>query len=1812
MTMTLQPNSAVDDANTGHDSEQADRTMDADPREAEEIRPEKSQTSNTILQLGGVISVCLAIGFSTWGRWVAQLGLEFILRVLAWSAGIALGLGWATHVYEQLDLWQTRQDEKERQKRMGSVPPTFATNQEMSSMSNASVPRLASINVGASASSMVGNRGRPATLEDEHSYVSLMSAAGYKRTAVLRGQVMKKDQEFWETKYPLVDGNVAKRTMRDLWGSALPTCVQESLSKWVEHILRDFVGSWYSMVDNGVPFKRASPGDSESKEKEPEKEKDPIAATADEQQASDATTSFSSINRERAFAQRAMIYATSKHVGIPFMDSLYDTMSMVFGNLATRMEHLNVFEVVLIKWTKVLAHTFKVYRQLRSHATHKLHGISRKASRERSSVSSSSARGLSTEENERYRDATSSEERKGTRRFDSDVPVSEMAMTKEFLLAGKLHKAMTFGLDVPSLLFADASGREYEINGSADTSQSPEKILERRLFETGLLRECELDYNRVVGNRMVKVLMNRENFGSPIVSALITEIMGSCVLTPVMNLFHPDFMNGWILMGLRAASSKEENSNDNKPKTEDSGSKTQQRAESVTPDSASVVAEKTLDDIMEEVQNGDKDNDESASHGMDLLAELAIAMSEMKRFMYFEQLRTSPASDSAEIVDWENLECRAAILRLVLVIEAALLDGRCVHRRILQGNAESMEDSENGDVLNYTNAAVESADDKGSGGLVNYESTLPQLLMELTGDVEEFEERVASDNSNAAGKDEFADLFKEDYETHPHKATTTERSTLRTLIAAWLHTGQIYHIATVIVQAHATILSPYYFKTAFLRSPEDASGFVRQLQALDQVEILVDTLEILNSPSLSRSAAASKVEESDLPNAELGMDHSEAGENIYDAAGEDVKQLVNIQQSHMLLSSAIPRHFDFHRNEAFSSSLRSERERRMQSWYAQFHDVSTEPNEGLCVARILDDPVHKELHQIARIFYSNTALLGIRDAARRNQSEIPTPTALVSGDQPPTPRDMDTLAEDDLLSLLTVETACPRRRIEVPDDDSSFLLRAQPRPLTAVGVHRDQRNHDQSFRCFAATYEEPALKTGSDHFGGGRYIRKCLLRYFPIDRTASILLQSDSRKVDQRRTTSSIPDTITLNSSGPTQRQAPFLSAEFLKNRHTCYRWNAKGTNRTQSLLASNVMEPTDFTAQPRTGKAIDFVYRMSLFEKPMLELSGKKFTVQDSGTLGQHRAAASALEISDAALSTALYMVGETHGNVDDGQVGSVQMGEDGYPTMWMKFTRRDDTQVEVKPYRLSFVRAALLVTSARQEAQLQSLVACVKVGSAKKATKALTDSRLKPTLRLLQHANHRSREKQSLLLRDLKLGINHVDREQLRRNGLLNPRSPTILETLTVSIEEAILAEESTEASFLGTTGTLYKIKCNAIVRFDPSDDDSEIGTDGYYGRSGNDALHVFKEEWIIFRSFKDFQVLHKHLKTIVSPAESSGNAVTRLSASLNAGHSGYRRLRGALVPSLSLAAKIGTLGLTKKSLQKRRDHLGAYLSHLFANGNPLSRTPECLMFVGAFHPLPPTVMPNTIVRGPDPIGRTMISVTAVDVKPCKNVSNQNETFETLESNDTNPPATENGPDGEEGVSLPRTKNTSKMYMIPSIRHKIDKVPLSQVRHRIFDLLRYQFGFDNASFMRNRMLAGLRTASFAVTTASEFRKILYKAHLQHLSASAVSGWIDRVLNIVWPNGVFLRGQPPLTPEQLVKQAEKSKSALHDAFPDAVRAILGHELTRDGLNIFHEMLQNRVVIRSMCYMLFDILWLEVFPEIGDVLQGGAVLDSES
>ena len=839
------------------------------------------------------------------------------------------------------------------------------------------------------------------------------------------------------------------------------------------------------------------------------------------------------------------------------------------------------------------------------------------------------------------------------------------------------------------------------------------------------------------------------------------------------------------------------------------------------------------------------------------------------------------------------------------------------------------------------------------------------------------------------------------------------------------------------------------------------------------------------------------------------------------------------------------------------------------------------------------------------------------------------------------------------------------------DDDSSFLLRASSRRLTPLGVTRNSRDHSQSFINFLATYQEPILHPKSKRYKGGRFIRQVKIQFFPSDRTATVgYMKEDSR------TLSSLDGAKSQSlSSSPS-----WLSDKFQKTRHLCQRHMPAGSgNVLTASMTPSLMDSDDFVSTPRVGKAIDFVYRFHLFEKPIVNIGGKQFTVQDASLKGPHKADASALEISDATLSYALLTLGDSV--VPDGDdpsgdsaineeesskkmtVGglTLQRGDEGRPTViFMKIKSSKSSRAAsdagsgteqaaasssiMRPFRPSFLRAALLQTSTRQEAQLQCLLTCVKSGSARNATKARTEILLQPYLTLLEFAVSKKREKQSILLRDLKLGIPALDVSQLRRNAILNPRFPSVLHSLsTVTVEGAIRAKPASNDLIGSPAMILYKIKVAAIVEAIDLDNPEE---------------RFFREEWVILRPFRDFLMLHKHLKKQVNENESSGNAGAKLVGAAAAAltFQSNQRQRRALMPSLGQAKEVGARGVTQKSIEKRKEILSTYLAYLTDPKHLLHQCTEINLFLGASDAFPGEISPNA---GPDRLGRIHLKrmplskEVVVDdmlrlglgtshVNISGVVSENTDTLSRAAAVSISPRGMSSprlvptagsvgdlssvdmarsrvGSDhGTTGVSAEkrssvnrgRKEKGSSLQKVrdASIRSQMEQVSLAAVRNGMFRFVRYLFDLDNKSFFRSRILSALKTMSLAVTSAHDFHDLLFKAHKQYASAEAMAGWIFVAREILWPNGVFLDPAPEQDPEELKKQMEQAKSLLMAMFPEQMRAVLSQDIAENGIDVLHEMLQNRVVLKSIAYQLMDDAWGDIFPDLRDVVSGSSAV----
>lgn len=268
---------------------------------------------------------------------------------------------------------------------------------------------------------------------------------------------------------------------------------------------------------------------------------------------------------------------------------------------------------------------------------------------------------------------------------------------------------------------------------------------------------------------------------------------------------------------------------------------------------------------------------------------------------------------------------------------------------------------------------------------------------------------------------------------------------------------------------------------------------------------------------------------------------------------------------------------------------------------------------------------------------------------------------------------------------------------------------------------------------------------------------------------------------------------------------------------------------------------------------------------------------------------------------------------------------------------------------------------------------------GSAKSATKGMVEAQLKPTLKILDFANDRGtdRSKVSSLLRDLKLGVYHIDCEQLRRNGLLNPRDPTAILELRAKVVDAVEAKDVPYpiGGKMPSATILYKIRCEALVKYTGTAED-EDDIEPYLDNDGRVASQ-FREEWTIYRAIKDFQAFHKHIKSEVASTESSASTGSRLVGAATAAFGSTaqgRRERKVLVPSLNRTSGIA---VTRKAIIRRGELLCEYLEDLLSPDNLINRCMELLLFLGASHAFPPEVkVMQTPSNYIDPLGRSDFS--------------------------------------------------------------------------------------------------------------------------------------------------------------------------------------------------------------------------------------------
>ena len=1193
----------------------------------------------------------------------------------------------------------------------------------------------------------------------------------------------------------------------------LPMGVQQELGELVDFIARDYIYSWYHFVDDGVGY-----------ENEVEKRKrlncNGSALPMTMPMPMPTIPISSQQHQQNVMKTTMMILSTTPTRTIPFLEIFYTSLATVLGKLSTTCENINVPHLVLVKFMHILKINVRTYKDIRKIVLQKQQNKKRYLWKKKQRQSQSQ-RLEQEKERERERECEQGGEEEGDG-LEGDNSM-EIAIIREYLQKGKLHRAITFGMDVPGLLFGDASGRECPVPpshemgkqhsaGQEEVQQQEEgqdqqqqqqqqrqtnedAVLEQRLFgnDRRILHECEVDYNRVLSHRMCRILFPRADFASPVLRSACVELLASMILTPIMGCFTPDYINGWIkaaIVGKDDAPAKEEEPYKSASTSGHAGNDRGSR-ESASGDSEdrpgierepSCSMESHGDDLVDQFDDSDDEFEEELnvaagsfdghdheaateeaimksadpSRSMDtadeILALLAMSLIELQAHIDFDEARE--AKDNGEQLEtrWNDQGCIETARNLVLVIEAMLMHGVLIKRRKKRPMLSPPEMIDDSDPFSVS---TNDDDDMMPRARSKEYTSLTVMLMELTSDLETFENETmeAADDKRI----DIEAMYEEDtgdLRSIP-RLKAGDLSTLRTLIAAWLHTGVVYRTLDVLLRSSASILHPFYHQNAFIRNQDSINGFLRLLRGLENVDILVDTMTVLSHPPLdlyqmederkmneaatsgffpaTSSSAKKNAETEDGPKTASGRIQATLKTKLNDqkkntfGMGESIK--ANFENNRKRLTRLVrpgegrhfdsplsklslsprmgpfalalplqlgnhssPLHLEFHRNETLASNLRSERFERMTS-FSKLNSDSTKNKmaqaDMICRSRAVSEDhflQHRDLHNLAKGFYSNTTLLKL------NHFNVDT-VGIEGG-----------IGANNTKTILTMDNVTTRRKWAIPDDDSSFLLRAQPVHLNVVGVHRDQRSHNLSYKKYAAYFDEPIAHAKKNEFRGAKLRRQCFLRYYPNDRTAAINFIKSDHYLDSK-----LGRLIELETSGASKQINEF-------ERYLCNKSFREGSERsgTNSILASTVMDSNDFSCVPRSGKASDFVYRVSLFEEPEVELSGKRFIVQDASYVGIHRADASSLEISDASLSASL-LLGQTYDKRNKKQF-HVDCDDKGVPIVYLKMADQSavaSSPLSVqhhrqqdggdRPYRLSFVRAALLVTSSRKEAQLQ-----------------------------------------------------------------------------------------------------------------------------------------------------------------------------------------------------------------------------------------------------------------------------------------------------------------------------------------------------------------------------------------------------------------------------------------------------------------------------------------------------------------------------
>jgi hypothetical protein len=159
------------------------------------------------------------------------------------------------------------------------------------------------------------------------------------------------------------------------------------------------------------------------------------------------------------------------------------------------------------------------------------------------------------------------------------------------------------------------------------------------------------------------------------------------------------------------------------------------------------------------------------------------------------------------------------------------------------------------------------------------------------------------------------------------------------------------------------------------------------------------------------------------------------------------------------------------------------------------------------------------------------------------------------------------------------------------------------------------------------------------------------------------------------------------------------------------------------------------------------------------------------------------------------------------------------------------------------------------------------------------------------------------------------------------------------------------------------------------------------------------------------------------------------------------------------------------------------------------------------------------------------------------------------------------------------------------------MDQTSLKRIQSRIYAILKELLEIDK-TFVRRNLLSFLRKG-VNVMLSGTISKAISGLAQRFGSDDTTASFLHWLVRVVWsaPGQRLGPKMPPPTPAAELARAAMLRAELRAAAPATLTSLLGHSACDEAVVKLFEFLQCAVLIRSLLYSAFDLLWRQLFPD---------------